>query len=320
MRDILIPESIRGAAVDALSSRFDVLCLPELWKDPASLAAHIKDFRAIIVRNQTQVSSSLLSLAPNLKVVGRAGVGLDNVDVEYASKAGILVTYTPDQNAISVAELAIGLMLALARSIPKANEDTRNGHWSRQQFVGMELYGKTLGIIGAGKIGYLTARRAQAFGMKIVAYDPFLSQDNIYLSELNAELVEIDALLARADIVSCHLPSTPQTIGLLDADRFKKMKPTAYFINTARGEVVCEADLLQALKAKTIAGAALDVRATEPPKPGELELLPNVVLMPHVAAFTYEAQERVTKAICEDVARVLEGKPPLNAVNGKLIG
>ena len=319
MRDILIPESIRGAAVDALTSRFDVLYLPELWKDPASLAAHIGDFRALIVRNQTPVTSNLLAAATGLKVVGRAGVGLDNIDVDYASKAGILVTYTPDQNAISVAELAIGLMLALARSIPNANEDTKNGQWNRQQFVGIELYGKTLGIVGAGKIGYLTAKRAQAFGMKIVAYDPFLSRDNIYLSELNAELVEIDELLARADIVSCHLPSTPQTIGLLDADRFKKMKPTAYFINTARGEVVCEAGLLEALKTNTIAGAALDVRATEPPKSGELELLPNVILMPHVAAFTYEAQERVTKAICQDVARVLEGKTAQNAVNGNQI-
>lgn len=319
MPDILIPENIRGVAVDALGSTFDVVRLPELWKDPAALAAHIKDFRALIVRNQTLVTSTLLAAAEELKVVGRAGVGLDNIDVDYASKAGILVTSTPDQNAISVAEISIGLMLALARSIPNANYDTKDGHWSRQQFVGIELYGKTLGIVGAGKIGYLTAKRAQAFGMKILAYDPFLSQDNIYLSELNAELVELDELLTRADIVSCHLPATSRTIGLLGADHFKKMKPTAYFINTARGEVVREAELLQALKAKTIAGAALDVRATEPPEVGELEFLPNVVLTPHIAAFTHEAQERVTKAVCEDVARVLEGKPAQNAVNGHLV-
>jgi len=318
MRDILISESIYGSSVDALSTRFDVVRLPELWKDPAALTAHIKDFRALIVRNQTPVTSTLLAAAQNLKVVGRAGVGLDNIDVEYASKSGILVTYTPDQNAISAAELSIGLMLSLVRSIPSANHDTKDGHWSRQQFVGMELYGKTLGIVGAGKIGYLTAKRAQAFGMNILAYDPFLSQDNIYLSELHAELVELDELLTRADIVSCHLPATPQTIGLMGSDRFKKMKPTAYFINTSRGEVVCEADILQALKAKKIAGAALDVRAMEPPRPGELETLPNVLLTPHIAAFTREAQERVTKTICEDVARVLEGKTPQNAVNGHL--
>jgi D-3-phosphoglycerate dehydrogenase len=226
-----------------------------------------------------------------------------------------VVTSTPDQNAISVAEIAIGLMLSLARSIPNAHHDTRDGRWSRQQFLGIELYGKTLGIVGAGKIGYLTARRAQAFGMKILAYDPFLSRDNVYLSELHAELVELDDLLARSDIVSCHLPATSRTIGLLDAKHFQRMKPTAYFINTARGEVVREAGLLAALKNKQIAGAALDVRAKEPPEPSELELLPNVILTPHIAAFTREAQQRVTQTVCEDVARVLEGKPAQNAVN-----
>ena len=317
MRDILISENIRGAAVDALSSKFDVVSLPELWKDAAQMAMHIQDFRGLIVRNQTPVTGKLLAAAPGLKVVGRAGVGLDNIDVDYATQAGIVVTYTPDQNAISVAEIAIGLMLSLARFLPTASLDTKEGRWNRQQFFGVELYGKTLGIVGAGKIGYLTAKRAQAFGMKILAYDPFLSQDNILLSELNAELIELDELLARADVVSCHLPATPQTIGLLNRARFEKMRPSAYFINTARGEVVCEADLLEALKAKKIAGAALDVRAVEPPQRGELESLPNVVLTPHVAAFTAEAQERVTRAVCEDVARVLEGKPARNAVNMK---
>jgi len=316
MRDILIPENIRGAAVDALSVKFDVLYIPELWKDPAALAIQIKDFQAIIVRNQTSVSSALLSAATALKVIGRAGVGLDNIDVENASQRGILVTCTPDQNAISVAELAIGMMLCLVRFLPYANDDTKNGGWNRQKFVGVELYGKTLGIVGAGKIGYLTARRAQAFGMKILAYDPFLSRDNVLLSELNAELVEIEELLTRADIVSCHLPATPQTRGFFNHTYFSKMKPTAYFINTSRGEVVQEADLLTALKTGIISGAGLDVRSKEPPERGELEQLPNVLLTPHIAAFTREAQERVTTAICEDVARVLEGRAALNAVNG----
>ena len=319
MRDVLITESIHGAAVDALRARFDVAFLPELWKNAAELAERIKEFRAILVRNQTLVTSELLAAAPALIVVGRAGVGLDNVDVAFASKSGILVTYTPDQNAISVAELAIGLMLSLARSIPAADQDTRDGRWSRQKFPGVEMYGKILGIVGAGKIGYLTAKRAQAFGMKILAYDPFLGPDNVYLSELRAELVALDELLTRADVVSCHLPATPQTAGLLDAEGFRKMKPTAYFINTARGEVVCEADLLETLKRKGIAGAALDVRGVEPPARGELELLPNVILTPHIAAFTREAQGRVTKAVCEDIARVLEGRPAQYAVNGGLV-
>jgi D-3-phosphoglycerate dehydrogenase len=315
MSDILISENIRGAAVDALSSQFDVTFLPELWKDEAGLSNRIGDFRALIIRNQTQVTASLLASAKKLIVVGRAGVGLDNVDVAAATRAGILVTSTPDQNAISVAELAICLMLCLARKIPAANQDTKSGNWNRQQFAGTELYGKTIGIVGAGKIGYLTARRAQSLGMRVLAYDPFISRDSILLSELNAELVSLDDLLTRADVVSCHLPSTPTTHGLLNAERFGRMKSTATLINTSRGEVVVENDLLDALKSGKIAGAALDVRAMEPPQTGELERLPNLILTPHVAAFTQEAQDRVTTAICEDIGRVLGGKPAQNAVN-----
>jgi D-3-phosphoglycerate dehydrogenase len=315
MPDILISENIRGAAVDALSARFEVETLPELWKDPEELKRRIAGVRALIVRNQTQVTADVLAAGRNLAVVGRAGVGLDNVDVVAASKAGVVIACTPDQNAISVAELAIGLMLSLARVIPAANADTKAGNWNRQSFFGTEMYGKMFGIVGAGKIGFLTARRAQAFGMKILAYDPYVSPDNVLLADLNASLVDLDYLLAHADVVSCHLPATPATHGIFNAERFGRMKPTATFINTSRGEVVNEADLIEVLKTKTIAGAALDVRAKEPPQAGELEPLPNLILTPHVAAFTKEAQNRVTKTICEDVARVLDGKPAQNAVN-----
>lgn len=313
MRDILIPENITGSAIDELCLRFDVLQLPDLWKDVQTLMEHVRDTRALIVRNQTRVTKDLLRAGSELIVIGRAGAGLDNIDVESASKAGVVVTYTPDQNSISAAELTVALMLALVRRIPEANLDTRGGGWNRYRFVGIELYGKTLGIVGAGKIGYLTAKRAQAFGMKILACDPFLRADNIYLCELNAELVELDELLARADIVSCHVPATPGTIGLLNRQSFAKMKPTAYLINTSRGEVIEERDLIDALKSGTIAAAALDVRTSEPPHQGELELMPNVILTPHIAAFTHEAQDRVTKAVCDDVARVLEGKSAKNA-------
>jgi D-3-phosphoglycerate dehydrogenase len=315
MPDILIAENLRGAACDALRARFDVTFMPDLWKDPAKLLGCIPEFRALLVRNQTNVNAELIAAAKKLVVIGRAGVGLDNVDVAAATKAGVLVTSTPDQNAISVAELAIGLMISLARMIPAANLDTRNGNWNRQQYVGTELYGKTFGIVGAGKIGYLTARRAQAFGMKILAYDPFISRDNILLSELSAELVSLDDLLARADVVSCHLPSTPATQGIFNAARFAQMKPTATFLNTSRGEVVVESDLVDALKSGKIAGAAIDVRMVEPPVAGELEQVPNLILTPHIAAFTQDAQTRVMNAICEDVARVLDGKPAQNAVN-----
>jgi len=314
MLDILVSENIQGAAVDALGSRFNVASHPDLWKDPALLTEKVRDCRALIVRNQTPVTANLIDAAQELLVIGRAGVGLDNVDYKYAERAGVVVSYTPDQNAISVAEIAIGMMLSLARFIPTADADTKKGNWNRQRYVGTELYGKTLGIVGAGKIGYLTARRATAFGMKVLAYDPFLSQDNILLSEVQAELVELDELLTRADVVSCHLPATQQTLGLLNRQRFFQMKPGALFINTSRGKVVVEAGLLDALKAGIVGGAALDVRDKEPPQIGELESLPNVILLPHIAAFTHEAQERVASAICEDVARVLDGKPAVNAV------
>jgi D-3-phosphoglycerate dehydrogenase len=315
MPDILITENIRGAAVDAMSSRFEVVTLPELWKNPAELLQRVGDFRALIIRNQTQVTAALLDAAKKLVVVGRAGVGLNNVDVEAATRAGILITSTPDQNAISVAELAIGMMLSMARMIPVADADTKQGNWNRQRFFGTEMYGKTIGILGAGKIGFLTAMRAQAFGMKVLAYDPFVSADSVLLSELSAELVPLEELLERSDVVSCHLPATKQTAGLLNAKCFARMKPTATLINTSRGEVIVEEDLIAALKSGAIAGAALDVRAKEPPKRGALEDLPNLVLTPHVAAFTHEAQDRVTNAICEDVCRVLDGKTAMNAVN-----
>lgn len=314
MIDILISENIQGAQVDALRSRFKVVAQPDLWKNPALLAEKVKNSRALIVRNQTPVTAALIDAAQELLVIGRAGVGLDNVDYKHAEQAGIVVSFTPDQNAISVAEIAIGMMLSLARFIPAADADTKKGNWNRQRYVGTELYGKTLGIIGAGKIGYLTARRAMAFGMRVLAYDPFLSRDNILLSEVQAELVELDELLARADVVSCHLPATPQTVGLLNRERFMKMKPGAFFINTSRGKVVSEVGLVDALKAGVVGGAALDVREKEPPQAGELETLSNVILLPHIAAFTREAQDRVTSAICEDIARVLDGKPAINAV------
>jgi D-3-phosphoglycerate dehydrogenase len=315
MPDILISENIDGLAIDALKSKFQVKRLPDVWKDPGALASQIKDFRALIVRNQTRVTRELLAAASHLVVIGRAGVGLDNIDVDAASKAGVIITHAPEQNSISVAEFTLGLMVSLARMIPQANFKTKSGQWNRPSLVGMELHGKTLGIIGAGRIGYLTAKRAHAFGMKIVAYDPFISPDSVLLRELSAELVELDDMLALADVVSCHIPATGQTRGLLDRSRLRRMKSTAFLINTSRGEILDEKDLVEALKSGVIAGAAIDVRSCEPPVVGELEQLPNVILTPHIAGFTIEALNRVIRTVCEDVARVLEGKQPYNAVN-----
>jgi D-3-phosphoglycerate dehydrogenase len=314
MIDVLISEQISGPYVEALSSRFQVSIEPDLWQDQQALSRAVTATRTLIVRNKTQVTGELMRGAENLVAIGRAGVGLDNIDMQSANGAGIVVTSTPDQNAISVAELTIGLMISLAREIPQMALDTANGNWSRQRFVGVELYGKTLGIIGAGKIGYLTAMRARALGMNVLAYDPFVSEDNVFLGELHAKLVDLDQLLARADFVSVHVPASPKTTGLLNRERLDRMKPTAYLINTARGPVIVEDDLIEALKAGSIAGAALDVRVSEPPQDSPLNHMPNVILTPHIAAFTREAQDRVVRAVCTDIARLLEGKPARNAV------
>lgn len=309
MAEILISEVLVSSAIDDLRARFDVAYLPDLWKSPEALAAEVRDTKVLIVRTFTRVTRAILHAGTRLQLVGRAGVGLDNVDVEAAEQAGIVVAYTPSQNAISVAEMTIGLMVALTRHICVANEDTHRRGWNRTRYFGPELYGKKLGIIGAGRIGFLTGKRAQAFGMEILANDPYLSEDNIYLSELRAKLVSLEELLAESDIVSCHVPLTAETTGLLNRARLQQMKSTAYLINTSRGPVIDEEALVEALKTGQIAGAALDVRRTEPPTASDLEGLPNVILIPHIASFTHEAQERVTRAICEDVVRFLEGKP-----------
>jgi len=316
MPDILITEDIKGAPIDDLATKFEVDRAPDIWRDPESLAARIRNCRALIVRNQTQVTLELLVAATRLVVVGRAGIGLDNIDIEAASRRRVVVTYAPEQNAISVAEFCIGLMLSLVRMIPRASYETRNGRWDRQSYIGSELHGKTLGIIGIGRIGQLTARRALAFGMKIIACDPFIDPESVAFSELNTELVSLEDLLARADIVSCSTPATPQTKGLLNADRLKRMKKSAFLINTSRGEILEESGLVQVLQSRSIAGAALDVRECEPPVAAELERLSNVILTPHIAAFTREAQSRVLRAVCRDVSSVLEGKRAQNAVNG----
>jgi D-3-phosphoglycerate dehydrogenase len=313
--DILISENIAGHGVDELKQQFAVAADPGLWKSPERLKALLPGCRALIVRNQTRVDADLLTAAAGLKIIGRAGAGLDNIDVSAASARGIVVVSTPDQNSISVAELTLGLMLALARKIPAASQHAKHNGWERQQFVGAELFGKRLGIIGLGRIGVLTAIRARALGMHILAHDRFVSPDAIAVTETRARLVDLDVLLAESDFVSCHTPLTPETKHLFDYDRFLQMKPTAYFLNLSRGEVVEETGLVRALQEKRIAGAALDVRASEPPKAGPLAEFDNVILTPHIAAFTQEAQARVVAAVCQDVTTVLTGGAAKNFAN-----
>lgn len=315
MPDILVSENISGGEMDSLKRAFEVAFEPELWKSPQKLLSMIGSCKALIVRNQTQVNAELIAAAKRLLVIGRAGVGLDNVDAKAASAAGIVVSFAPEQNSVSVAELTIGLILTLARDIAAADRSVKAGKWERQRFVGTELHGKTLGIVGLGRIGFLTAMRARAFGLDILAHDNYINPDAFTVTECRARLVGLNELLQKSDFVSCHTPETPATIGLFNYDLFSQMKPTAFFVNAARGKVVDEAGLIRALKEKKIAGAALDVRAQEPPARDELMEMDNVVLMPHVAAFTKEAQQRVVTCVCKDVAAVLNGQPARNFFN-----
>jgi D-3-phosphoglycerate dehydrogenase len=315
MRDVLVTENIAGSEMESLKGRFDVAFEPELWSSPERLQELIVDFRAIIVRNQTKVTSELIASAPHLQVIGRAGAGLDNIDLDAATSAGIVVAYTPEQNALSVAELTIGMMLALARKIVPADHTTKAGEWKRRESTGIELYGKTLGLVGLGRIGYRVGRRGKAFGMDIVAYDLYANPDAIPVSESLARMVDLNELLGSADFVSCHVPLTSETVGLFDYERFCKMKSKAYFINTSRGEVVDEQALVLALKEKRIAGAGLDVRQKEPPDKGPLSEMENVILTPHIGAFTREGQERVVSSVCVDVGTILEGGEAINYFN-----
>ncbi len=315
MRDVLVTEDIIGSEMEVLKNRFEVIFEPDLWKSPAGLREMIRDFRAVIVRNQTKVTAEVIGAAPVLKIIGRAGAGLDNIDLVAATNAGVVVSYAPEQNSISVAELAVGMMLCLARKIPSADRDTRNGAWNRHRFSGIELYGKTLGIVGLGRIGYRTAVRARAFGMDIIAHDECASPDALVVSELRASLVSLDDLLEQADFVSCHLPLNARTVGLFNDERFSRMKAGAFFINTSRGKVVDERALVNALKERKIAGAALDVRRQEPPAKGPFDDMDNVVLTPHVGALTAEGQERVVSSVCRDVAGVLSGREARNFFN-----
>jgi len=313
---ILISEDITGTGIERLKQKYHVQTDPDIWKKIPALEEAIPGFDALIVRNQTKVNASLLSKGKALRVVGRAGAGYDNIDVPAASQAGVVVSYSPEENAVSVAELVFGLLLALARKIPGADRSVKSGSWERKKYHGVELMGKTLGIWGLGKIGFRVALRGKAFGMRLLAYDAYLSPTTLHVTESGATLISLDQLLAEADFLSVHLPLTEETRGILNLQIFRKMKPGAFIINTSRGEVLIEEDLFQALKQGQLAGAALDVREKEPPSTASpLHGLDNVILTPHTAGLTYEAQEKVVDAVSEDVDRVLTGQPALRFVN-----
>ncbi len=278
-----------------------------------ALKAEIADADACIVRSGTQLTKDIISHGKKLKVIGRAGVGLDNVDVEEATKRGIVVINTPDGNTISAAEHTFCLIMALARNIPGAHESMKKGEWERKKFTGIELYEKTLGIAGLGRIGGEVAKRAQVFGMKVIAYDPFLRAEKAL--QMGVEIVTLDELIAQSDFLTLHMPLSAENRHMIGEKQLAKMKKTARIVNCARGGLVDEAALAKAIQSGTIAGAALDVYEQEPPKDSPLLKLPGVIVTPHLGASTEEAQIAVAVDVVQSVIDFFSGKGTKNAVN-----
>jgi D-3-phosphoglycerate dehydrogenase len=310
---VLVREAIAEAGVDLLRERFDVDVDPN-----GDLAETIGDYEAIVVRSGTKLDRELIDRADRLKVIGRAGVGVDNVDVEAATRRGIVVANAPESTVISAAEHTMGLLLALSRNIAQAHAALKDGRWERSAYGGIELAGKTLGVLGFGRIGQQVARRGLGLEMRVVAYDPFVAKERF--RELGVERAEsADEVLQTADFLTLHLPLTPETTGALDATAFAQMRDGVRLVNAARGELVDEQALLDALRSGKVAAAALDVFSAEPYS-GPLLELDNVVVTPHLAASTEEAQDRAGVIVAEQVAAALGGGLVTNAVNIPSIG
>jgi D-3-phosphoglycerate dehydrogenase / 2-oxoglutarate reductase len=310
---IVVADDLPASALKLLQTETDWTVDARSGRPPAQLAADLADADALLVRSATKVTADLMAAAPRLRIVARAGTGVDNVDVAAASARGILVVNAPGANSISVAEHACALMLALARSVPAADHAMKEGRWEKKRFLGTELRGKTLGIIGLGRIGQEVARRAQPFDVRLVAHDPFISAEAA--EALGVELLPLDEVCAAADYLTLHMPSTPQTRHMFNDERFATCKPGIRLINTARGDLIDEAALTRAIEAGIVAGAGLDVFGTEPPKDWSLAKLPQVVATPHIAASTEEAQELVGLETAATVRDFLHDGIVRNAVN-----
>lgn len=310
---ILVTDGIspRGAAIlkEAPGIEADI----RTKVDPQELKSIIREYHGLIVRSATKVTADVIENGENLKVIGRAGIGVDNIDVSSATKRGIVVMNTPEGNIITTAEHTIAMMVSLARKIPPANASIKEGKWEKKRFEGVELYNKTLGIVGVGKIGSIVADRALGLKMKVIAYDPYISEE--VTNKLGIELVSFDELLASSDFISIHVPLTPETKNMFDAKVFSKMKKGVRIINCARGGIVNEKDLYEAIKSGIVAGAALDVFEKEPPGENPLLALEEVIATPHLGASTVEAQEKVGVAIAQQVVDYLLRGMIRNSIN-----
>lgn len=314
MPKVLVSDKLSETAVQIFRDRgIDVDFMPELGKDKEKLAEIISDYDGLAIRSATKVTDKLLENAPNLRVVGRAGIGTDNVDKITASKKGVIVMNTPFGNMITTAEHAIAMMFAVARQIPEASTSTHAGKWEKSKFMGVELTAKTLGVIGAGNIGGIVCRRARGLEMKVVAFDPFLSEEKA--DQLGVEKVELDELLARADFITLHVPLIDATKNILSRENLAKTKKGVRIVNCARGGLVDEDALADMLKSGHVAGAAFDVFAVEPANENPLFNLPNVVCTPHLGAATTEAQENVALQVAEQMSDYLMTGAVTNALN-----
>lgn len=312
MAKVLISDPITAAGVELFKEAgFEVEVKTDHTKE--ELIAKIKDFDALIVRSQTKVTAEIIAAADKLRVIGRAGVGVDNVDVEAATKKGIIVLNAPDGNTISTAELSVAMLLALSRNIPQAHASLKNGAWDRKKYTGVEVNGKTLGIVGMGRIGTEVAKRMLAMGMNINAFDPFLTNEKA--ESLGVKLVNLETIITQSDFITVHTPLTNETKGLFGAAEFARMKKGVRLVNCARGGIYDEVALAEAIKSGQVAGAAIDVFPEEPPKDRTLIEVPESVVTPHLGASTIEAQENVAVDVAIEVIKVLKGESFKNAVN-----
>lgn len=312
---VLIAEELSPATIDALGPDFEIRTVD--GADRSALLPALAEAHAVLIRSATKMDAEAIAAAPVLKVIARAGVGLDNVDIKAATTAGVMVVNAPTSNIISAAELTIGHILSLARRVPAAHASLAAGQWKRSAYTGTELFEKTLGIIGLGRIGALIAARLQAFGMNVIAYDPYVTSARA--QQLGAQLVTLEELLQQSDFITIHMPKTPETTGMISTEQFRLMKPTAYIVNVARGGLIDEEALHKALTTGEIAGAGLDVFTSEPPTAdGSAALLldlPNVVVTPHLGASTAEAQEKAGVSVAKSVRLALGGELVPDAVN-----
>jgi D-3-phosphoglycerate dehydrogenase len=310
---ILISDPLAEEGIEVINhqSDFDIDVKTNL--SPEELIDAIPGYDALIVRSRTKATEAVIEAGKNLKVIGRAGIGLDNIDVPAATKHGIVVLNAPGGTTISTAEHTISMMLSLARNVPQACSSLKGRQWERKRFTGTEVYGKTLGIIGLGRIGSEVARRAHGLGMKLLGYDPILSAERA--RAMNVEPVDLDTLIKNADIITVHVPLTEKTKNLISTEHFEMMKPDVYIINCARGGIIDEAALYDAAKSGKVAGAALDVFESEPPFDSPLLELDSVIVTPHLGASTEEAQVNVAREVAQHVVRALRGEPVPSAVN-----